>query len=87
MKVKEGFVLRTVGEKILVVPVGNMVSSFNGMLVLNKAGKFLWDNLQKDIELEDLVKTLMDTYSVSESVAENDVKDFIKKLQSVGIIE
>ena len=87
MKVKEGFVLRAVGEKILVVPVGKTMASFNGMLVLNKTGKFLWDNLQKDIELEDLVKILMQNYSVEEDFAKKDVLEFIKKLQSAGIIE
>ena len=87
MKVKEGFVLRAVGEKILVVPVGKTMASFNGMLVLNKTGKFLWDNLQKDIEVEDLVKILMQNYSVEEDFAKKDVLEFIKKLQSAGIIE
>ncbi|MBE5757113.1 MAG: PqqD family protein [Clostridiales bacterium] len=87
MKIKDGFVVRNVGEKILVVPVGDRTASFNGMLVLNDMAKFFWDNLQNDIEIDELVNIVCQNYDVSFDVAKNDILEFTDKLQKAGILE
>ena len=87
MKIKSGFVLRKVGEKTLVVPIGDRTKSFNGMIVLNDMAKFFWDNLQENIELDDLVRIVCDNFEVSEEVAKTDLIEFTEKLEKAGILE
>ena len=87
MKIKAGFVLRKVGEKVLVVPIGDRTKTFNGMIILNDMAKFFWDNLQENIELDDLVKIVCDNFEVSEEVAKTDLIEFTEKLEKAGILE
>jgi len=87
MKIKDGYVLREVANQIIVVPTGERAINFNGVITLNQSGKFLWEQLQKDITFDELVKSLLNTYNVSEEIARNDIEEFIDKLKSNNILE
>ena len=43
MKIKQGFVVRKVGDSHVVVPVGELSKTFHGMINLNETGAFLWN--------------------------------------------
>ena len=43
MRVKEGFLKRQVGDRAVVVPVGEAAKAFHGMINLNETGGELWD--------------------------------------------
>ena len=45
MKIKEGFLIRKVGEQAVVVSVGDATNIFNGMIRLNATGEFLWNRI------------------------------------------
>lgn len=87
MKVKEDFLLREVAGCYVVVPVGKATVDFNGMLNLNDTGAFLWEHLQKDTTKEELLKSMMETYDVTEELASKDIDNFIKKLEDAGVLE
>ena len=42
MKLKEDFLLRQVADTWVVMPIGQEMLDFNGMLTLNETGAFLW---------------------------------------------
>ena len=42
MKIKEGFLLREVAGKYVVVPLGAQSVDFRCLITLNEAGTFLW---------------------------------------------
>ena len=86
MKVSNGFLLKTVAGKNIVVSVGSEVN-FNGMLTLNDTGVFLWKNLQKDITKEELLEKMLKEYDVSEAVASADIDSFLSKLRETKILE
>ena len=44
MKLKDGFILRTVAGETVVLPTGG-VTDFDMMITLNDTGKFLWERL------------------------------------------
>ena len=87
MKVKEDFLLREVAGCYVVVPVGKATVDFNGMLNLNDTGAFLWEHLQKDTTKEELLKSMMEIYEVTEELASKDIDNFIKKLEDAGVLE
>ena len=84
MKIKEGFILRNVAGSNVVVPVGQATVDFNGMMSLNDTGAFLFDKLTTE---EQLIRDLMDEYSIDKELATKDVKDFIEKVESEGLFE
>ncbi len=87
MKIKENFMLRKVADTFVVVPIGDAVASFNGMINLNEAGAFLWQQLEKDTTPEDVVKAMLEQYDVEEELAKSDVDKFIAELRAADLLE
>lgn len=87
MKIKENFILRKISDSFVVVPVGDAVVDFSGLINLNETGAFLFERLQKGAENSDLVNALLSEYDVTKECAERDVKVFVNKLREAGILE
>ena len=85
MKLKDGFVLRTVAGDTIVVPTGSALD-LNMMITLNDTGKFLWEKLEKGAETEDLVAALLEEYDVDETTAKAHVAAFVEKLNDHGFL-
>ena len=86
MKIADGFLLKTVAGKNIVVSVGAEVN-FNGMLTLNDTGVYLWNLLQKDTTKDDILSKMLEEYDVSEEIASADIDAFIQKLRQANILE
>lgn len=87
MKVKKDFILRKVSDSYIVVPVGEAVVDFSGMVNLNESGACLFEALQKGATEDELVEALLSEYDVEETVARADVKRFISMVKDAGILE
>ena len=87
MKVKNEYVLKTVGDQIIVVPIGLEAVKFHGMLTLNESGKFLFENLKEATTPEELTKKLVEAYDVSYEQAAADVLKFVSVLKERDILE
>lgn len=86
MKIADGFLLKTVAGKNIVVSVGAEVN-FNGMLTLNDTGVYLWNLLQKDTTKDNILNKMLEEYDVSEEIASADIDAFIQKLRQANILE
>jgi hypothetical protein len=86
MKIKDGYILKDVANQYVVVPIGNEAINFNGMLRLNKTAKLLFEALNEEKELEDLVLLLKENYDINDEDALRDVKDFLTVLESKNIL-
>lgn len=88
MKIKDGFILRSVAGNYIVISVGEDAVDFNGMITLNETGAFLWNIIaEKDVDKDELVEALLNEYDVDAETAGNDVEDFIKKLAEGKLLE
>ena len=87
MKVKEGFVLRSVAGSNVVVPVGAASVDFNGMITLNDSGAFLWRELEKGADVDSLTAALLREDEVDEETARKCATDFTEKLLDAGCLE
>ena len=87
MKIKSGYLVKEVAGTYVVVAVGKRASEFNGMINLNETAANLWERLEKGATEDELVKFLTDTYEVGEEKARENVKTFIDKLKTAGVIE
>ena len=87
MKIKEGFVLRSIAGSNIVVPVGQTSAEFNGMITLNDSGAFLWKELEKGCDVDDLTAALLREYDVDEATARTCSADFIEKLKEANCLE
>ena len=87
MKIKDGFVLRKLPGMNLVMPTGKNVKAFNGSLVLNDTGAFIFENLQKGSTPEQTAEALTREYDVSFDTASTDVQNTVKSLIEAGVAE
>ncbi len=86
MKIAEGYLLRTVAGKNIVVSIGNDVN-FNGMITLNDTGVFFWNLLQKETSKEEILSAVLKEYDVTREEASRDIDEFIEKLKAAKILE
>ena len=86
MKRNGDFLLRSVADTLVLVPIGDAVSSFEGMVTLNATGAFLWETLETAQTAESLTKALTDRYDVTEEKARHDVDAFVAALMPIGAI-
>lgn len=87
MKIRKGFVVREIADSIVVVPTGELVSEFKGMITLNKTGKFIWELLKEDITIEEITQKLIEKYNIDTNKAKSDVEKFVQTLRDAKIIE
>lgn len=85
MKLKNGFVLRTVAGENVVLPSGDELD-LNMMITLNDTGRFLWEKLEVGAEADQLVAELLAEYDVDEATARAAVERFVAKLNDNGFL-
>ena len=87
MKIKNGFMLRKVGEQNVVVAIGEASRSFNGIIRLNDSGKYLWEKLSDETTEEQLLTDMLNDYEIDEATAKADINRFIDSLKKADILE
>ena len=85
MKIKDGFILRTISNETVVVPVSGDLD-LNMMIKLNSTGRFLWEQLQKETTMDEIVKAVLEIYDIEETAARNHVEAFVKELEKNGFL-
>ena len=82
MKLDKNFVLRRVVDNAVLVPFGQKMIDFNGMISLNKVGAFLAEKLQEETTLEVLVAAVVEKYDVDAETATADVSRFLDEFRA-----
>ena len=85
MKLKDGFILSEVGGQTVVVPTGDIVD-LKVVITLNETGKFLWERLSVETDVDTLVAALLEEYDVDKATAEIHVKAFVQTLADNGFL-
>lgn len=87
MKIKEGFILRKIANTDVVIPVGNNIINFNGIISLNETAAFLWSYLKEGVETSKLVEIIMGEFHIDKEKALSDIENFTTQLQEANIVE
>lgn len=87
MKIKGEFILREIVGETILVPVGNTALEYNGMIVVNETGAFIWKALEKNMKKEDILSGMTETYEVTTEEAAADLEEFLNNMLQAGILE
>lgn len=88
MKLKQGYLLREIAGSWIVVPIGQRVVEFNGLMNLSESGALLWKKLENSIDREEeLVNLLTEEYDIDVETAKKDVHEFISSIKEKGMME
>lgn len=88
MKIKSGFMMRTIAGCKIVVSVGKRTLDFNGIINLNDTGAFLWERLERGATEDELVQAILENYTeVDEETARSSIREFVATLREAGCLD
>lgn len=88
MKIKEGFILRSICGQFVISGEGTANVNFSQLISLNESAAYLFRTVQgKDFTPEMMADLLQEEYEVDAETALKDAKDLCDKWVEVGIIE
>ena len=87
MKLKGEFILRTLQDDIVAIPVGQTALELNGMVLLNDVSKVIWECLANECDLSRIVTAVTEAFEVSAEEAEGDILEYLNKLRENGLLE
>ena len=80
MRIEKEFVLREIAGDYIIIPTGKTVLEFNGLITVNEVGVTLWNMLQEEVTVDQLVQGVLAEYDVDEEVAREDIQEFLDTL-------
>ncbi|MDD5185282.1 MAG: PqqD family protein [Paludibacter sp.] len=80
---KSKFVVRVVGNELILVPLTGNVAQMNELFTMNETGKFIWENLGEKTTIENLETLVTEAFDVDADTAKKDIENFIKKLETI----
>lgn len=86
MKIKEGYILRSVAGNNIVVGVGAASVDFNGMININETGAFIWKVFEKGATVDEAAELITKEYDIDSDTAKKDVAAFVEKLKEADLI-
>ena len=87
MKLKYEFAVREISGDYVLVPLGAAALKLSGMITTNAVGAFLWEQLMSETTEESMTKRLFEEFEIDMVTAANDVKEFVRKLQELDLVE
>ena len=88
MKIKEGFVLRTICGQNVISGEGRANVNFSKLVSLNETATFLFREVEgKDFTPEDMAEALLREYEVSRETALEDCRKLCEQWVEIGIVE
>ena len=86
MRLIEDHILRKVHENVVLVPLSDTETDFNGMIALNHTGEFVCRMLQEDTDRDSLIESLAKEYEMEPEQVAADVDTFLAELDSCHVL-
>ena len=86
MRLIEDHILRKVHGNVVLVPLSDRETDFNGMIALNHTGEFVCRMLQQDTDRDSLIAGLTQEYGMELEQVAADVDAFLTELDSCHML-
>lgn len=86
IKIKPGFVLRKIAGSDVVIPIGNNIADFKGLITLNETAAFLFKLISEGSSSAELIDALIKEYDVDRELARNDIDSFLSQLKKADML-
>ena len=84
---KEDLVTRNIGGETIIVPVEGHVGDLDAIYTLNEVGAIVWELIDGQSSLDQIVAAVCDRYEVTPEEARRDVIELIESLEEAGLIQ
>ena len=83
---KDDIVTRKVADEIILVPVCGELAAMQRIFTIDTVAEFIWNTLDGQKSLSDILTALTDSFDVETDVAEKDMYDFIQSLINAELV-
>ena len=84
---KEEVVSREIADETILVPVRGKLADMQKIFSLNQTAEYIWNNLDGEKKLTDILDGVLTNFKVSRDEAEKDISEFINELINADLIE
>ncbi len=85
-KIKSGYVLREIEGEFLAIPFAPELNSAN-VIILNPVSGFLWERLQTECTVSQLVNAVTENFKINAETAQSDIEEFLQALKENNMLE
>lgn len=82
-ELKSKFVVRAVGNELILVPLTGNVAQMNELFTMNETAKFIWENLEENTTIDKLEELMTEVFDIDTETAKKDIEAFIRKLETI----
>lgn len=90
MRVNNGYVVKKIAGKYVVIPAGQNVVDYKNMLHINDTAAFIFECMKEDTDREDILAKMIEKYEAEteedKTVLANDLDEFIAAAIEYGAI-
>jgi len=79
--------MKNVGGVSFLIPLGSKVMDLNGLVTLNELGSFIWEFLEDECSINDLVVEVVNQFNVEFERAQADILIFLDNISKLGLVE
>lgn len=85
-KIKSGYVLREIEGEFLAIPFAPELNSAN-IIILNPVSGLLWERLQTECTIPQLVKAVTENFTIDAATAQCDIEEFLQTIKENDMLE
>lgn len=86
MRINDQFILRTIADENLLIPVGSAAIDVKGLIALSESGLLLYNKLKDGCSREELIAALTSEYEVSKEQAGQDTDEFLDQMRQLKML-
>ena len=79
-------VTRKTGSEYVLVPVTNNIADMDSVFTLNETGAFIWELIDGNRSLKEIIDLLVEEYEIEYESAEQDVAAFVDNMSKYLIV-
>ncbi len=80
-------VTRRTGNEYVLVPIANNIADMNSVYTLNETGAFIWDHINGERSVAELIDAVTAEYDINDETAKEDVFSFIDNMSKYLIMD
>lgn len=86
MKISDKFILKTIDDESMLVPVNHDYMSVQKIINLNETSLTIYQMVKEGLDEKQIISKMLETYDVSEDVLKSDVTRVLKQFIELGVI-
>ena len=83
---EDNCVTREIAGETIIVPIKGRVGDLDSIYTLNEVGTLIWQLIDGQRNIDQIVQALRETYNVESEEVTKDAVDFLSSLEDAGLI-